>query len=54
MARYTIVVDRLDDWLWSKEGIRLITVDTFLEVKSHFQLKRTDSRESVSPLLRAA
>jgi glutathione synthase/RimK-type ligase-like ATP-grasp enzyme len=30
MSRYTIVIDRLSDWKWPTEGLRLMTVDEFL------------------------
>ena len=35
-------------------GVTGFAIEDFEDVKSHFQLKRTDSRESVSPPLRAA
>lgn len=30
MTRYTIVIDREDDWRWNREGLTLQTVDAFL------------------------
>lgn len=31
MPRYTVVVDHLADWPWPRDGIRLLTVDAFLD-----------------------
>ena len=30
MSRYTIVVDRISDWRWPDDGLKLMTVDEFL------------------------
>ncbi len=30
MARYTIVVDRVEDWKWPEDGLRLMSADAFM------------------------
>ena len=30
MARYSIIVDRMSDWKWDRQGFNLMSAETFL------------------------